>query len=111
MLDDALAQQVVDHGQKGTADGLGEDTANRIYVTNWEQNAINRRLPNGLFETVVHDDRLLWPDTMVIGRDGYLYVIANQLHRQGGYNEGRDRREKPYSLFRVKVDAKPVVLR
>ncbi|MBC8102046.1 MAG: SMP-30/gluconolactonase/LRE family protein [Cytophagales bacterium] len=99
-----------DHGDKGTADGLGTDRKGRIYVTNWEQNAVLRRLPSGLFETVVHDDRLLWPDTLDIGRDNYLYIISNQLHRQGGYNEGRDRREKPYLLTRIKIDAGPVLL-
>lgn len=99
-----------DHGEKGAADGMKTDSKGRIYITNWEQNAIWRRLPNGLYETVIHDARLLWPDTLDISRDGYLYIISNQLHRQGGYNSGRDRREKPYLLTRVKIDAGPVLL-
>lgn len=64
-----------------------------------------------LYEAIVHDPRLLWPDTLDLTRDGYLYVTANQMHRQGGYNQGRDRREKPYSLFRVRVGSGPVLLR
>ncbi|GAB4461880.1 MAG: hypothetical protein OHK0029_27830 [Armatimonadaceae bacterium] len=40
--------------------------------------------------------------------DGYLYVISNQLHRQPQYNNGTDLREKPYLLWRLKTDAKPV---
>lgn len=108
--DEQVAATVRDHGEKGVADGMEEDTQNRIYTTNWEQNAVLRRHPNGLFETVVHDPRLLWPDTLDLARNGYLYVISNQLHRQGGYNEGRDRREKPFALFRIKVDARPVLL-
>jgi len=31
-------------------------------------------------------------------------VIANQLHRQAGFNGGKDLRVKPYRLLRVKID-------
>jgi sugar lactone lactonase YvrE len=64
-----------------------------------------------MYETLVHDPRVLWPDTLSIARDGYLYFTANQLHRQPQYHEGKDLREKPYSLFRTRIDANPVDLR
>lgn len=69
-----------------------------------------RRLLSGLYETVVHDPYLLWPDTMAISRDDSLYVISNQLHSQNGYSEGKARRVKPYLLARIKIDAGPVLL-
>ncbi len=50
---------------------------------------------------------MLWPDTLSIGPDGYLYFIVNQLHRQANFNAGHDKREKPYSLLRLKIDAAP----
>lgn len=107
-----VASAVVDEGDKGGAgDGLETDDAGRIYATNGEQNAILRRLPDGTFETVVHDPRLLWPDTMSVGPDGYLYVTANQLNRQAQYRGGRDERVYPYTLFRTPIDAGPVRLR
>jgi sugar lactone lactonase YvrE len=99
---------VRDHGGKGVADGLGEDRSGRIYTTNWEHNAILRRRPDGTFETVAHDARLLWPDTVDLAPNGYLYIISNQLHRQPGYNDGKDRRVKPYLLTRINVGAHPV---
>jgi hypothetical protein len=74
---------------------MGEDAAGHVYTTNWEQNAILRRKPDGTFETVLQDPRLLWPDTLFLTTGGDLYVISNQLHRQGGYNDGRDLREPP----------------
>jgi hypothetical protein len=37
--------------------------------------------------------------------------MANQLRRQAQLPGGKDPRKKPYSLFRVKVDAGPVLLR
>jgi hypothetical protein len=65
----------------------------------------NDAMPTG------HDPRLLWPDTLSLAADGYLYVTANQLHRQARYNKGNDLRRKPYTLFRVRTDAQPVLLR
>jgi sugar lactone lactonase YvrE len=111
MSADQVAATVVDHGDKGASDGLESDAQNRVYVTNYEQNAILRRLPNGSFEPLVNDPRALWPDTLSLARNGYLYFTANQLHRQPNYHYGKDLRQKPYSLFRVKANASPVLLR
>ncbi len=111
-LDDrAVAQSIIDEGDKGGgADGLESDVAGNIYATNYEHQAILRRTPQNVWETVVHNSRLMWPDTMSIASDGYLYVIANQLHRQPKYQLGRDLRIKPYTLFRIEVDAQPIRL-
>jgi sugar lactone lactonase YvrE len=95
----------------GGADGLESDAEGNIYCTNYEHNAILRRRPDGQFETVTYDPRMLWPDTMSVATDGYLYFTANQLHRQARYHEGKDLRQKPYTLFRVKIDAQPVLLK
>jgi sugar lactone lactonase YvrE len=109
--DDAVALTVVDEGDKGGgADGLETDDTGRMYATNWEHNAITRRLADGQIETVVHDPRILWPDTMSIATDQFLYFTANQLHRQAKYQGGTDRRQYPYSLFRVAIGAGPVLL-
>jgi sugar lactone lactonase YvrE len=110
--EDAVAAGVVDEGDRGsTSDGLETDDAGRLYSTAVEANAVFRRLPDGSWETVVHDPRLLWPDTMSVAADGYLYVTANQLHRQAQYRGGEDQRRKPYGLFRTPIDAGPVRLR
>ena len=42
--------------------------------------------------------------------DGYLYVTANQLHRQARFNKGKDLRVRPYTLFRILIDAQPVFI-
>jgi sugar lactone lactonase YvrE len=111
MSDADVAATVVDEGDKGGgSDGLETDDQGRFYLTDYEHNAVLRRLPDGTFETLVHDPRLLWPDTMSVA-DGYLYVTANQLHRQDRYQQGKDLRRYPYSLFRVPIDAGPVNLR
>lgn len=93
--------------EKGASDGLEADAESAVYTTDYEHNGIRKRLPDGRWQTVVHDPRVLWPDTLSISPDGYLYFIANQLHRSSGFNEGQDLRRKPYSLLRVKIDAAP----
>ena len=102
-----------DHGDRGGAsDGLESDAAGNIYSTNYEHNAILRlRNSDKIWETLVYDSRLLWPDTLSLATDEYLYVTANQLHRQPRYNKGKDLRIKPYTLFRIQVNARPVLLR
>lgn len=112
MSDAEVAATVTDGGDKGGAsDGLEADDAGRMYATSYEHNAIVRRLPTGELQTIAHDDWMLWPDTMAIATDGYLYFTANQLHRQAKYQGGKDMRVYPYSLFRVRIDAGPVLLK
>jgi len=110
--DEDVAATVVDEGDKGGgSDGLETDDAGHLYATSYEHNAVLRRLPSGELQTVAHDERLLWPDTMSVAADGYLYVTANQLHRQAKYQGGADLRTYPYYLFRVGIGAGPVLLR
>nr|WP_322710862.1 L-dopachrome tautomerase-related protein [Nostoc sp. ChiSLP03a]MDZ8212005.1 L-dopachrome tautomerase-related protein [Nostoc sp. ChiSLP03a] len=111
MTDAQVAATVEDHGDKGGgSDGLESDANNRVYLTNYEQNAIFRRNERGMIEPLIHDPRVLWPDTLSVAKDGYLYFTANQLHRQARYHQGKDLRQKPYSLFRTRIDAQPVAL-
>jgi len=90
------------------SDGLESDAQGRLYLTDYEHNAILRRNADGSYDTVVCDPRVLWPDTLAVAADGYLYFTANQLHRQKQFHNGKDLREKPYSVLRVKIDGTPV---
>lgn len=105
-----LAAAVTDLGEKGASDGLEADDKGRVYASDYENNSIHR-LADGQWTTIAQHPRMLWPDTLSIGTDGYLYFTANQLHRQPGFHEGRDLRQKPYELLRVKIDAGPVLLK
>lgn len=107
-----VGNMVEDLGDRGFAsDGLETDDKGRVYLTDYEHNAILRRGADGQYETVAHDERMLWPDTLSVAADGHLYFTANQLHRQKNYHDGKDLREKPYAMFRVKIDAGPVLLK
>jgi sugar lactone lactonase YvrE len=106
-----LAEQVRDLGPKPAVDGMITDDRGRLYLSAFEHNAVIRRLPDGVFETLAWDPRLLWPDTFAIGPDGWLYVAANQLHRQPGFHGGRDRRQRPFLILRTQIGAGPVALK
>ncbi|BCB74752.1 L-dopachrome tautomerase-related protein [Phytohabitans flavus] len=109
LSDDEVAAQVVNHGDKGASDGLESDTAGAIYVTAYEHSAVLKRTEDGTWSTLLHAPGALWPDTLSLGADGYLYVSLNQLPRAPLFN-GIDHRIPPYQVARVKVDAKPVKL-
>ncbi|MDP3876813.1 MAG: L-dopachrome tautomerase-related protein [Methylobacter sp.] len=108
--DDTIAAAVRDLGLKGASDGLAEDAQGRIYGGDYENNAI-RQYTEGHWQTLAQDPRILWPDTLSIGTDGYLYFTANQLHRQAGFHNGVDQRQRPYELLRIHVGSGPVILR
>jgi sugar lactone lactonase YvrE len=112
LSDAKTAETITEHGNLGFAsDGIIHDADGSLYLTNYEDNAVVRRTADGELETVVHDPRALWPDTLAIGPEGHLYFTANQLHRQSSFHGGEDLREKPYVLFRVDVGAEAVKLR
>ncbi|GAB4394392.1 MAG: L-dopachrome tautomerase-related protein [Kiloniellaceae bacterium] len=106
-----VGKAVADLGEKGASDGLEADDRGRVYASDYEHNAIHRRDTDGTWTTIVHDPRVLWPDTLSVAADGYLYFTANQLHRQPQFHENKDLRVKPYVLFRVRIDGGPVSLK
>jgi sugar lactone lactonase YvrE len=113
---DATAAQVSLVTGKESSDGLESDAAGNVYATAPASGSILKISPNTQFAngvevtTLAHDPRLLWPDTMSLSDDGYLYVTANQLYNQASMHNGNDLRQKPYVLFRIKVNEKPVRL-
>jgi sugar lactone lactonase YvrE len=106
-----VEQAVADLGEKGAFDGLEADDKGRVYAGDYERNSIRQRQVDGEWKTIAHDPRILWPDTLSVASTGYLYFTANQLHRQAQFHEGEDLREKPYTLFRIRIDAGPVLLK
>jgi sugar lactone lactonase YvrE len=108
--DAQIAAAIKDLGPKAPSDGLAEDAAGNIYAGDYEHGAI-RRFANGRWTTIAQDKRILWPDTLSVSADGYLYFTANQLYRQAGFNGGRDLRRQPYQLLRIRIGSGPVLLK
>jgi sugar lactone lactonase YvrE len=108
--DAAVAATLVKERRRFASDGLEADAEGNLYLTDWEHNAIVVRRPDGRYETLVADRRMWWPDTLSLADDGFLYFTANQLHRLPKFHRGKDLRERPMFLFRVRVGATPVRL-
>jgi sugar lactone lactonase YvrE len=108
--DEEVAATIVDLGDKGASDGLESDTDGNVYATAYEHSAVLKRDPGGTWSTIVHAPALLWPDTLAIADDGYLYVSVNQLPRTPLFNGGVDDRIPPYMIIRVHIGAHPVRL-
>ncbi len=102
---------MVDLGEKGASDGLEADDKGHVYAGDYEHNSILQRQADGAWKIIAHDPRILWPDTLSVASDGYLYFTANQLDRQAMFHDGKDLRVRPYDLFRIKIDAGPVLLK
>lgn len=111
LSDNQVAQTILHEDKEFASDGLEADSQNRLYLTDWEHNAIIVRTAPDQFATLVHDDRLWWPDTLSLATNKHLYIIANQLHRQAKFHNGQDQRQQPYHLFRLPLDAQPVLLK
>ncbi|MDB5075443.1 MAG: major royal jelly protein [Chloroflexi bacterium] len=102
---------VVAEGSKPASDGLESDSQDRLYLADYEDHAVVRRTYDGQFQTVAQDPRLAWPNSLAVANDGYLYITANQYHQHARFHGGLDLRQPPYYLFRVRIDAQPVLLR
>lgn len=107
-IDDAdLSKKVKYITEKGGSDGMITDENGVVYAGDYENASIRAIKPDGTMETIVHDPRILWPDTLSVGPDGYLYFTNNQLTRQAGYNNDRDVIQRPFSMFKININAKP----
>jgi sugar lactone lactonase YvrE len=80
LAEQAASNAVSDLGQRGgLANGFESDSNGLIYMAMPESNAINIYDPKTLQTTTfVRDPRILWPDSMTVAEDGYLYVNINQ---------------------------------
>lgn len=108
--DAQVVQTVQDLGAKpGPSDGIECDAAGHVYLTDWEHNAVYQYTPGGTYRTVAQSPDLIWPDSLAISQNGYLYITATQLNRQAKYNNGVDVRHKPIKVYRVKLGAQPVL--
>ncbi|WP_433286821.1 L-dopachrome tautomerase-related protein [Pseudonocardia sp. CA-142604] len=110
LTDEQVAATIQDLGDKGASDGLESDIDGAVYATAYEHSAVLRRDADGTWSTVLHGPDLLWPDTLALAGDGFLYVSVNQLPRTPLFNDGVDTRVPPYQIVRVHVGAGPVRL-
>ena len=98
-----VAARVEEVGETGISHGMIADANSNVYLTDSPNHAIRRVTPAGRFETIARDPRLLWPDSFGLGPDGYLYVTAAQIERTPKWNNGEDRVQYPFRLYKMKL--------
>jgi len=98
-----LGKHVETVAETGICHGMVADARGYVYLTDSADKAIKYVTPDGKVQTLVTHDRLIWPDSMGIGSDGYLYLTCAQINRAARYNDGEDRVEYPYRAYRVKL--------
>ncbi len=84
------------------SDGMTMDASGNLYLTAITQNAIVRRTPDGKLDTIVSDDRIIWPDAVAISPSGDLYFTISQINLIPRFNQGVDKRTAGYKLFKVR---------
>jgi len=98
-----LEAKVEDMGATSITHGLVADVDGNIYLTSSLDYSIKRWSPDGKIKTIVQDSRLIWPDSLGIGSDGYLYFSCAQVNRLPQWNVGVDKTSFPYEVYRVKI--------
>ena len=97
---EALAARVERWADKPISDGISVDAAGNVYLGDLANNAIGLIDAKGKYHTLFADSRLSWIDAFSFGPDGYLYTVANQLHRTAVLNAGVDATRRPFLVLR-----------
>jgi sugar lactone lactonase YvrE len=104
-----LGSRVEKYAERPPCDGITIDVAGNIYVTEITGGAIGVISAERKYRRIIEDRRLSWPDAFSFGPDGWMYVVANQLHRTAPLNGGKDETARPYQILRFKPPAEGVV--
>jgi sugar lactone lactonase YvrE len=99
----ALGAKVEDLGHFATTDGMIFDRKGNLYIGDLQNYAIKQITPDHKIHTLIVDDRLIWPDSYSISKDGYLYISCSQIQKQPEYNNGVNKRTSPYTIYKLKL--------
>jgi sugar lactone lactonase YvrE len=97
-----LGGKVEDLGHFASTDGMIFDKAGTLYFGDPQNYSIIKISPDHKMTTILKDERLIWPDSYSIA-DGYLYISCSQIQKQPDYNGGVNRRNSPYTIYRLKI--------
>lgn len=98
-----LESHVEDLGPASITHGMIADDKGNIYLTSSTDYSIKYFSPDGTLHTLVQDERLIWPDSLGIGSDGYLYIANAQFDRLKQWHNGKAEFELPFTLLKIKL--------
>jgi sugar lactone lactonase YvrE len=97
-----LARRVEAYASRPVSDGISVDRGGNVYITDLAAGALGVITADRQYRVLVADPRLSWPDAYSFGPDGYLYTVANQLHRSAALSAGEAQAEPPFPVLRVR---------
>lgn len=97
-----MATNVKEVGEVGGTDGFVMGHDGLLYITALSDNAIKRRNGGGDLQVIVQDKRVSWPDSIARGPDNTYYFTTSQIQTQPKWNNGKDTRNQPFYIFRIK---------
>ena len=103
LSDQELSAKVETVAVTGVCHGMTSDTKGNIFLSDSPNHAITYISPDGKLHQLVKDHRIIWPDSMGISPDGYLYFSCSQMNRLPKFNNGQDKTEYPYRVYKVKL--------
>ncbi len=104
-----LDNRIETYAAKENNGGLSIDKENNLYLTYIESNSIgiiSAKDKKSTHYTV--SEKMSWPDGVSYNKDGYMYVSAAQLYRANIFNNGIDKTQVPFYIFRFKPAAKGI---
>ena len=103
LSDEELSAKVENMGKVGVTHGLEVDAKGNVFLTTSLDYSVKYLSPDGELHTLVQDDRLLWPDSFGIGSDGFLYFTCAQLQLESQWNNGEDKTQLPFTVFKTEL--------
>jgi sugar lactone lactonase YvrE len=99
-----IESKVEDYGRYVTTDGMEMDADGNLYMGDLENGRIVKITPDKKMTTLVEDkEKLSWPDSYSISKDGYLYVSCSQIQQMPWFNDNNNITKYPYRVFRIKI--------
>jgi sugar lactone lactonase YvrE len=99
-----IAARIEDIGRFVTTDGMEMDGDGNLYMGDIENGRIVKITPDRKMTTLVEDrEKLLWPDSYSISKDGYLYVSCSQIENMPWFNNNQNQTKLPYRVYRIRI--------
>ncbi|WP_051200197.1 SMP-30/gluconolactonase/LRE family protein [Flavobacterium subsaxonicum] len=103
--DTELALKVEYLGTFTTTDGMAFDAKGNLYMGDLERRRIIRLTPDLKLEEVIADDeRLAWPDSYQVTKDGWLYISCSRIDEESRFHNGNSARTGAYTIYKTKID-------
>ncbi len=99
-----IEAKVEDVGRFVATDGMVFDDTGNLYMGDLENGRIVKISRDNKTTILVEDrEKLSWPDSYSIGKDGYLYISCSQVQNMPWFNDGKNLTRYPFRVFRIKI--------